>query len=388
MLPKICRRMFQPFIIVTVLCSLWLMPLFSHATSSAFFQLNHSGKQGVLHYTDPLLSQSGKTVRYQLKYTYWLPGRSNGKVIIYNHGLQSHRGWFYGSAEYLRILGYTVYAFDRVGAGQSSAGVSLVQLPVPADVDEPTTTRPVLIRQPGHVDRWPVWTDSLDQMVQLVRQRHPRLELNLWANSFAAHILTGYINSYPDRGIRRLVFTTPGLFSKLPLPFTIADLINAPAGQYFPSTIPEHNGDKGAGLFTADPFYHWAISTDGYSQRRFSREFYLAVGGLTQFNLLRTTISTDPLAQLPRFYLYVSADPMMDTGRLRSYLQIAPQNTVAKAYQGGLEQRHLLAFTADMQQSILDIDDFLHDRPVQAADNLQQAMPKVQPLMVLPEHWL
>lgn len=366
-----------------ILCSLFFVSLLgstlSQAASSAFFQLNHSGRQGVLHYSDPLLSQAGQPVHYQLRYTYWLPGRSNGKVIIYNHGLQSHRGWFYGSAEYLAILGYTVYAFDRVGAGQSSASVSVR----PASDNGSAAS---LIRQHGHVDRWQVWTDSLDQMVRLVRKRHPSLELNLWANSFAAHILTGYINSYPDRGVRRLVFTTPGLFSRLPLPFTIPELIAAAPGQYFASTIPEQQGDQGATLFTSDPFYQWAISTDGYSQRRFSREFYLAVGGLTQFNLLRTSFSTDPLASFPRFYLYVPADPMMDNQRLRSYLTLAPDNTVVKAYSGGDDHRHLLAFTADMQQSILDIDDFLHDRPVQGQEVLQ--VPAQQPLMVLPEHWL
>lgn len=378
MLPEFCRAL-QRAMLCSMLLVLLLGTSLSQAASSAFFQLNHSGRQGVLHYNDPLLSQAGQPVHYQLRYTYWLPGRSNGKVIIYNHGLQSHRGWFYSSAEYLAILGYTVYAFDRVGAGQSSAGVSVR----PGNDGGSNAS---LIRQHGHVDRWQVWTDSLDQMVRLVHKRHPALELNLWANSFAAHILTGYINSYPDRGVRHLVFTTPGLFSRLPLPFTIPELIAAAPGQYFASTIPEQQGDQGATLFTADPFYQWAISTDGYSQRRFSREFYLAVGSLTQFNLLRTSFSTDPLARLPRFYLYVPADPMMDNQRLRSYLTLAPANTVAKAYSGGAEHRHLLAFTADMQQSILDIDDFLHDRPVQGQD--VQQLPAQQPLMVLPEHWL
>lgn len=371
MLRNLCYRTFLA--IVMLLC--WQAAAVGN--DSAFYQLNHSGRQGVLQYQDPHLTIHGKPVSYQLRYTYWLPGRSNGKAIIYNHGLQSHRGWFYGSAEYLAILGYTVYAFDRVGAGQSSAGVSL---------SSAATGSPQLIKKAGHVDRWQVWTDSLDQMVQLVRLRHPKLEVNLWANSFSAHILTAYINSYPARGVKRLVFTTPGLFSKLPLPFTIPELINAAPGQYFASNIPANNNDQGAWLFTDDPFYQWAIATDGYSQRQFSREFYMAVGGLTQFNLLRTTFTSDPLATYPRFYLYVEQDPMMDSQKLRSYLTLAPANSVAKAYRGGKTARHLLAFTDDMQQSILDIDDFLHDRPIQGADSATP--PQVQPRFVLPEHWL
>ena len=201
MLPEFYRVLHRSLLCILLWVSL-LGSTLSQAANSAFFQLNHSGRQGVLHYSDPLLSQAGQPVHYQLRYTYWLPGRSNGKVIIYNHGLQSHRGWFYGSAEYLAILGYTVYAFDRVGAGQSSAGISLRP-----DDGKDSDKAAGLIRQQGHVDRWQVWTDSLAQMVRLVRKRHPSLELNLWANSFAAHILTGYINSYPDLGVRRLVFT-------------------------------------------------------------------------------------------------------------------------------------------------------------------------------------
>ncbi len=64
----------------------------------------------------------GTEIAYHLAYTRWIPESPNGIVIVYNHGLQSHRGWFNGTANDLVARGYTVYAFDRIGSGTSSRG--------------------------------------------------------------------------------------------------------------------------------------------------------------------------------------------------------------------------------------------------------------------------
>ncbi|WP_300672722.1 alpha/beta hydrolase [Desulfoluna sp.] len=68
----------------------------------------------------PFIPDSG--FRFLIRYTRWKPSaeNANGKVIIYNHGLQSHRGWFNGTAEDFYDQGYTVYAFDRIGCGEST----------------------------------------------------------------------------------------------------------------------------------------------------------------------------------------------------------------------------------------------------------------------------
>ena len=41
--------------------------------------------------------------------------------VILTHGIQSHAGWFFQSAEFLADRGHPVYAFDRRGSGRSDA---------------------------------------------------------------------------------------------------------------------------------------------------------------------------------------------------------------------------------------------------------------------------
>ena len=83
------------------------------------------GEVGELLVLDEEIShQLDAEAAYTIRYTRWRPASTSNKVIVYNHGLQSHRGWFNATADALRRSGYTVYAFDRIGSGESSDGQS------------------------------------------------------------------------------------------------------------------------------------------------------------------------------------------------------------------------------------------------------------------------
>jgi alpha-beta hydrolase superfamily lysophospholipase len=55
---------------------------------------------------------------------YWPPasGPGRGAPVVYLHGIQSHPGWFAGSAEHLADLGYAVWQPVRRGSGDNMAG--------------------------------------------------------------------------------------------------------------------------------------------------------------------------------------------------------------------------------------------------------------------------
>lgn len=303
-------------------------------------------------------NDSGTFPKYKVHYMKWTPVDSNGQVIIYNNGLQSHAGWFYESAEKLVQLGYTVYAFDRIGSGRSGDGLSIVPAHLAADGVAQ------LQRGSGHISHWRVYTKSIHLMKQIAKSQNPGKSIHLWANSFAAHILTAYIMQYEPADVASYIFTSPGFFSRLPLPFTIPALIAAAPGTYFPTTIPEINGDKGAHLFTSIPQYQRLIARDSKSQRQFTKEFYINVPDLQTFHFSKSAVPGSFLTKTRRFYLIVDGDPMMDTARTLNYVHQYSQLAAAKRYPGGADHRHFLEFTEDADLALLDIDAFIQGQHI------------------------
>lgn len=296
--------------------------------------------------------------KYKVHYVKWTPVNANGHVIIYNNGLQSHAGWFYETAEKLSQSGYTVYAFDRIGSGRSGDGISIVPAHLSAD------GMAYMQKGSGHIAHWKVYTKSIHLMKQIAKTQNPGKSINIWANSFAAHILTAYILQYEPADVASYIYTSPGFFSKLPLPFTIPALIAAAPGTYFPTTIPEINGDKGAHLFTSIPHYVRLIARDSKSQRQFTKEFYSNVPELQTYHFSKSAVPGSFLTKTRRFYLIVDGDPMMDTIRTLGYVQQYSQLAAAKRYPGGADHRHFLEFTEDAELALLDIDAFIHGQNI------------------------
>ncbi|TMP40300.1 hypothetical protein CWB96_12650 [Pseudoalteromonas citrea] len=335
---------------------------YAQSLYSPFDLLNLTGQEYTLKLNDIELSeQAQRPLMYDISYTKWTPWRSNGQTIIYNHGFQSHKDWFNFTAEYLSVLGYTVYAFDRIGSGRSSGGITLHK-------DLNNTTQPVI--QPGHINNWKTWTWTLDQVVTLAHQEIPENSITIWGNSFGAHIVTAYMNQYAPSNVSQAVFTTPGLFVDLPLPFTLEEFVTKQPYDYFPSSIPETEGDQGGNYFTQDPIYLWSIRHDQRSLRDVTQSFYYAVVGIGQYNLSREAMNNDPLSNYPRFYLLAEQDTMMNNTKTLAYINRSPENAVAKFYRA-LDNKHFISFSSDMEQAVLDIHDFLNDRDIDEQEVLE-----------------
>lgn len=312
-------------------------------------------KDGRVHFEHP---GAGYFVSYKIHYMKWEPRNSNGHTIIYNNGLQSHAGWFYETAEKLSAKGYTVFAFDRIGSGRSSDGMSVI----PSNQTPEAVAK--LNRGPGHVGNWKAFTHSIHLMKQLAKSQHPENAVHIWANSFAANIVTAYLLQYEPTDVSSFVFTSPGLFSKLPLPFSIPNLINAQPGTYFPTTIPEQNADQGAYLFTSMSGYAQAIAEDRDSLRKFTKEFYFSVPDIQNYHSRKSAAPNSFLTQTRRFYLVVDGDPMMDTTRTMNYVFQYSTNAAVKRYSGGPDHRHFLEFTEDAEAALQDVDAFIQGREV------------------------
>ena len=326
-----------------------------------FKKQNLTGEDRSFTQLDNDIFWRGQLAKYRIRYTKWTPARFNGNVIIYNHGFQSHRAWFNETGQQLSALGYIVYAFDRIGSGCSSGGVSITF------ADRHGEVRRSIIRKRGHIASWQAFTHTIHLIKQLAKSENIGANLHLWANSYAAGLVTAYIEEYKPTDLDSVVFTSPGLFSKLPLPFSIEDLIISDPGTFFESIIPESDGDQGAAYFTSDPIYYDAIKKDKKSLRYVTREFYFNTSALSEFVQINSGAAHSYLPNIRRFYLLVHQDPIMDNIKMMEYIRANSENAIAKIYEGGEDHRHYLLFTEDAFDVLSDIDRFfmgdtVHDR--------------------------
>jgi pimeloyl-ACP methyl ester carboxylesterase len=215
------------------------------AAQNPFADLIGSGNSRRFAQEDEQISEkTGEARAYEIHYTKWQPATPNGKVIVYNHGFQSHRGWFYATANEFAGQGYAVYAFDRIGSGESSGGMAI-------DNGEVVDVR-------GHVRDWKLFLESVDLMLDVAVEENPGAELILWGNSYGAKVVTAYLYERGDRPAARdisaAVLTTPGNYRNkdgMPLPFSRVRLVSSGGLRKFPVPMVERNGDNGASWFVA-----------------------------------------------------------------------------------------------------------------------------------------
>ena len=278
-----------------------------------------------------------------ISFIVWTPAhttKSQGHTIIFNHGLQGHKEWFYKFGEKLSKSGYTVYAFDRLGSGKSS-GIK------------------------GHIESWKSYTLTLDKMVQHARSEHPNNKISLWGSSYGGNIVTAYLQQYQNCDeFEAAVLITPGPFrnkKELPLPFKRIKLYFSRNKRYFPSPVTDIEGDRGANFYTSKKKWQQKITNDPFSLRMMTRKFYLETNKMNRF------IASKNSLKIKRFYLLVGRDSVMNNIKLLTYMRTNPSNTSYKIYRGGDDEKHVIEFTEDSKEAISDITYFLNgdDKEIQ-----------------------
>lgn len=329
-------------------------------TDNPFTSLLGNGEHGSLTLLDPVISgKAGSNQSYTIRYTRWKPEQPNGRVIVYNHGFQSHRAWFNGTANRLAGAGYVVYAFDRIGSGTSGRGLAV-------EKGEVVETR-------GHCRSWELYLETLDLMVELAGEENPDSAIFIWGNSYGAKIVTTYLFSRADRlkaaGVAGAIFTAPGLFQNkksMPLPFSKVKLLFSGSLKKFPVPMVERDGDNGASWFVAPGPWFERIRDDNLSIREVTRTFYLQTRELDGYIKKRPRSARLPL---PTIYLMVENDILMDNVKMKQHIETRGSDAVYKFFPGGPENKHFILFTEDADEALGDIQLFLEGR----ADEIEGA---------------
>ncbi len=332
------------------------------SSENSFDQDLKTGVNNFFYQTDEkTVREDGLLHKYEIAYTKWTPTTPNGHVIIYNHGLQSHRGWFFETAEELKNAGFVVYAYDRIGAGESSPLIPL------------TMYEPTIINRRGHIHDWRIYIATLDQVKDLAKKENPSSAIHLWGNSFGAKIVTAYLLLNNKNDLASTIFSTPGLYRNektMPLSFSKFKFLLSYPDEYFPSPIYSENGDNGAGLFTDNRTYFEKIKYDDLSLRLFTKSFLDQANKLDNF-IEKYANSSPELNQNSRFYLMVSGDPMMDNIQMLKHIKENSSNAIAKFYEGGENHRHFLSYTRDRALELSDIINFLFDNQEQIGNTIE-----------------
>ena len=306
-----------------------------------------------------------KEISYRLDYTRWLPEKSNGHVIVYNHGLQSHRAWFNSTAEYLRTLGYTIYAFDRIGSGTSSDAFALDGYPLGLEDLMPFLPDINVVTRRGHIEDYHMFLDSIDLMLDIVETKHTSDNIHLWANSYGAKIITRYLlDEERSKRITSAIFTTPGLFrdkQSMPLPFTKMSLITGKNADLFASPVTPVNGDNGASWFTNMDTWLSKISSDTLSVRHMTRKLALQTRKMDTY-IAEKSQQPNALHHKSRLYLLVNNDAMMDNQKVIEHIEKNKSGSQVKFYQGDSNPKHFLTFTPDAHAALSDIHTFISEQ--------------------------
>ena len=123
--------------------------------------------------------------------------------------------------------------------------------------------------------------------------------------------------------------------------------------------MPGANGDIGAGMFTSIPNYFDKIEQDKLSNRQVTRQFYMETLYIDRYIKKQSKKEENALENIPRFYLMVDGDKMMDNNLMDEHISLNSANATSKYYSGGEDSMHFLTFTSDKEEAINDIDSFI-----------------------------
>ncbi|MHA1771025.1 MAG: lysophospholipase [Candidatus Thorarchaeota archaeon] len=119
----------------------------------------------------------------------WKPEDEPKAAIVCLHGLGSHSGLISPVGEYFASSGYIIYAPDLRGFGHWS-GIK------------------------GHVESLNEIVEDTNQLIQLVREKHPNLDVFLWGHSFGGLMTVLYCAAHQHE-IDGFIIINPGLGERL-----------------------------------------------------------------------------------------------------------------------------------------------------------------------------
>jgi alpha-beta hydrolase superfamily lysophospholipase len=228
------------------------------------------------------------------------------------HGIQSHSGWYVGSAGHLADAGVSVAAPDRRGSGMNAAAR-------------------------GDTPNHRVLLEDLRRTVGQAHTLFPGRPLHLIGISWGGKLAAAFALHYP-RLLRSLILVAPGLASQVDLGLREKCRVLfwrfwEPQRRFLiPLSDPE--------LFTANPERQRYIATDPLNLRRASARFLLAS------RWLDVLLRHKPRAlHLPVLLFLAGRDRIVDNAALRRFFAALPDE--GKRLVCYPEAHHTLEFEPD-----------------------------------------
>jgi alpha-beta hydrolase superfamily lysophospholipase len=263
----------------------------------------------------------------RLHYLRWRDGSSApSAVLIFLHGIASHAGWFAETATHLSHHAVEVYGLDRRGSGRSEG-------------------------PRGHLDRYELALDDVEQLVRLVGAEHPRAPVFLAASSWAAKLAVVYAARRPA-SLSGLLLLGPVLTAEVKLSparqvqVVVGHLVAPRAYLPIPLT-PE--------LYTANPPYLDFIRADPLRRLEATAQFFWETARLD-----RHRRRASARLALPLLLLQGEADKMINVPKTRRWFaRLGVQDKTYRAYPGA---GHTLDFELDRAQYLADLLGWLSAR--------------------------
>jgi alpha-beta hydrolase superfamily lysophospholipase len=243
------------------------------------------------------------------------PANPSKLPVLMLHGIQSHPGWFVGSAEALRAAGHPVYQFQRRGSGRS---------PQPR----------------GHAASPRQLLADLDSAATIVRLETGANRFHLvgisWGGKYAACWAT---DSARRARLASLTMIAPGLAPRVDLPAGRKLLVGLSllAGGKARFRIPLNEPE----LFTDNPAKRQFIAADPYRLRKATARFLYVS---RQMDWMLTQAREGCLAGLPVNLFLASRDEIIDNDRT---LAMARRLAGERLNVVRLDGAHTLEFQAD-----------------------------------------
>lgn len=106
-------------------------------------------------------------------------------ILIISHGYAEHSGYYLELMQFLAKHGYGSYALDHCGHGLSE-------------------------EERGHLERFELFMEDLDQFVDYVRKKHPLLPILMYGHSMGGLIAFHYGIQFPEK-LQGQIFTGPAI---------------------------------------------------------------------------------------------------------------------------------------------------------------------------------
>jgi alpha-beta hydrolase superfamily lysophospholipase len=212
-------------------------------------------------------------------------------VAVMVHGIQSHSGWYVGSAGRLAAAGASVVVPDRRGSGMNAAAR-------------------------GDTPNHRVLLEDLRRTVHQAQTLFPRRPLHLIGISWGGKLATAFALRYPHL-LRSLILVAPGLASQVDLGLREKCRVLfwrfwKPERRFLiPLSDPE--------LFTANPERRRYIAADALSLKRASARFFLASRSLDMLLCHQAQA-----LRLPVLLFLAGQDRIVDNRALRRFFAALP----------------------------------------------------------------